>query len=395
MNRRQFLKNTTLATTALWLPQFLHASDLRPSSTHRKLIIIQLNGGNDGLNTIVPHYNDIYYRERNTLALRDEELLKINDEVAFNASLKGLRSLYDRGFVSIVQNVGYPNPDRSHFISSDIWHSASRESSRMHTGWIGRYLDSQCQSCEPYACLELDDTISLAVKGEKHTAFALGKEASLRKINQNLFLTQLDSTHQSGAHEEVEYLYKTLADTKLSANYLLEKMNQSATEMSALYPQHEFGRDLKTIATLIQADANTQIYYASLSGFDTHVFQKGQQNRMLQIYDSAVSALAEDLVKSGHWQDTLIFTFSEFGRRVAQNKSQGTDHGTANCCFLLGGKLKQSGLYNASPDLQNLIDGDLQYELDFRHIYADILESWLSTTQHNILFDVYEKTQII
>lgn len=387
MKRREFIKSSGLASTAMLVPSFLHAFSGQ-SATGRNgktLVIVQLSGGNDGLNTVVPYRNDIYYSSRPTLGIKREEVLRVNDELGFNSALAGLQSLYDEGLVSILNSVGYPNPDRSHFRSMDIWHTASDSSEYLSTGWLGRYLDSACQNCHlPYHALEVDDSLSLALKGHRRSGFAMSNPKQLKKTTDNRFLQAIGQASKEEEHEaQVAYLYKTMINTQSSAAYLYEQSRVFTSR--ADYPQTAFGQDLKQIAELMTAETATKIYYVNLTGFDTHANQKNQQERLLRQYGEGMKAFVADLKANGLLNDTLIMTFSEFGRRVKQNASNGTDHGTANNLFLIGGGLQQPGFYNDAPDLSALDNGDLIYDIDFRSVYATILERWLEADAPSVI----------
>ncbi len=393
MDRRKFLKSTGLASSALMVPAFLKAfsaPSIGGSRSGKKLVIVQLSGGNDGLNTIIPHRNDLYFKLRPTLALKQNEILKVDDELGFNKALAPLRSLYDEGLMSVINSVGYPNPDRSHFRSMDIWHTASNSNEYLSTGWLGRYLDSNCDACDTsYHALEVDDSLSLAMKGTKNAGFAMSNPRQLQRTAKNKFLRTIGSHAPHHEEENIAYLYKTMIDTQASANYLYQQSKVHKSKVK--YPQNSFAKDLKQIAELITADTDTKIYYVSMSGFDTHVYQRSKQDRLLKNYAEAMAAFVKDLKSNGLLDDTLIMTFSEFGRRVKQNASGGTDHGTANNVFLMGGKLKQKGFFNAAPKLSKLDQGDLIYEIDFRRIYASILEDWLQTDANAILGRKFDK----
>ncbi|MDX1911136.1 MAG: DUF1501 domain-containing protein [Saprospiraceae bacterium] len=386
MKRREFLKNSTLASAALWMPKFLNGMT-RPgmlSLKGRKLVLIQLSGGNDGLNTVVSTRNDIYYRERPRLAIKRENALYLNDETGLHPVLSGLKNLWDDGGMAILNSVGYPNPDRSHFRSMDIWHSASPSTEYWQTGWLGRYLDAHCAG-KPYAALEFDDTLSLALKGEQTKGLALQDAKKLYESTRSPFFSTYSDARGNVANDEapVDYLYKTMAETLHSADYLFEQGRKKAT--TAAYPATGLGKDLKTIASLILADTETTVYYASLGSFDTHINQDGQQKRLFQELDDALTVFARDMKENGKWQEVLVVTFSEFGRRVAQNASGGTDHGTANNMLFLGGGLRKKGLLNDLPDLANLDEGDLKYRIDFREVYATLLERWLEADAQKVL----------
>ena len=387
MKRRNFLKSSALASTAYLTPSFLNAFAKRPLQSSRSgktLVVIQLSGGNDGLNTIVPYRDDIYYSNRPTLNLQKGEVLKISDHLGFHPALQSLQNIFDQGEMSIINSVGYPNPDRSHFRSMDIWHTASSSSEYLSSGWIGRYLDSNCKGCDkPYHAIELDNSLSLAVKGKLKTAFAMPQANMLRRTTDNRFLMEVGNSAHPDPNSPLSCLYKTMTDTQASAKYLFEqsKVHRSKIE----YPNNAFAKDLKQVAELMTADTDTKVYYTSLTGFDTHAGQKERQNRLLKQYAEGVEAFVKDLKQNGLFDDTLILTFSEFGRRVKQNASQGTDHGTANNLFLIGGRLQQKGFYNEAPDLNQLDNGDLIHQVDFRTIYADILDNWLDSNSTEIL----------
>ncbi|MBL7808319.1 MAG: DUF1501 domain-containing protein [Saprospiraceae bacterium] len=386
MLRRDFLKSGSLATAALWMPGFLKSLETpgAVSVNGRKLVIIQLSGGNDGLNTIIPVRNDIYYKERPRLGIKREQALSLTDEAGIHPALSGLKSLWDDGSMAILNSVGYPNPDRSHFRSMDIWHSGSPADAYWQTGWLGRYLDAHCAG-RPAAALELDDTLSLALKGENTKGLAFQDVKRLYESTRSAYFADYVAAGPKSPNDEkpVDYLYKTMAETLSSADYLFEQSKKQPTQ--AAYPPTGLGRDLKTIASLILADTNTSVYYASLGSFDTHINQDGQQKRLFEELNGAMAAFAADMKANGKWQEVLVVTFSEFGRRVAQNASGGTDHGTANNMMLLGGGLKQEGLLNPMPDLVDLEEGDVKFVVDFRQVYATLLQRWLEADAQKIL----------
>jgi uncharacterized protein (DUF1501 family) len=379
------------------VPNFLQAfsTTQTPASRSGKiLIVVQLSGGNDGLNTVVPYDNDIYYRSRPRLGIPKQEVLKLNGDQGLNLAMQSLKDLYDEGLLSIVNSVGYPNPDRSHFRSMDIWHTASDSDQYLQTGWLGRYLDHACHHCQqPYHALEIDDSLSLAMKGAERNGFAMSNPQQLNRTANNRFLKAVAQHSHDHDHEEVAYLYKTMIDSQSSAQYLFEQSKVYQSKEN--YPNTPFGRDLKQIAELITADTATQVYYVSLTGFDTHANQQNIQNRLLQQYADGMKALVKDLKRNDLLKDTLIMTFSEFGRRVQQNASNGTDHGTANNLFLIGEQLQKPGFFNAAPDLSKLDNGDLIYQVDFRNIYATILDRWLDSNAPKVLRKNFDRLNLV
>jgi uncharacterized protein (DUF1501 family) len=396
MQRRDFIKTGSLASAAIWMPKFLQGlktPGILPLQG-RKLVILQLSGGNDGLNTIIPTRNDVYYRERPRLGIKRENALALNDETGIHPVLSGLKNLWDDGAMAILNSVGYPNPDRSHFRSMDIWHSASPASEYWQTGWIGRYLDAHCAG-RPYAALEFDDTLSLALKGEHTKGLALQDAQKLYESTRSPFFSAYSAAHGKVANDDapVDYLYKTMAETLDSADYLFEQSRKKTS--TANYPATGLGKDLKTIASLILADTETSVFYASLGSFDTHINQDGQQKRLFQELNDALTAFAADMKANGKWQDVLVVTFSEFGRRVAQNASGGTDHGAANNMLFLGGSLRKKGMLNSLPDLTDLTDGDLKYRVDFREVYAALLERWLDADAKKVLGGTFRPIDLV
>ncbi len=396
MKRRDFLKQSTFASGMFFVPQFLKAFENIPNKTfsNKKVVIIQLKGGNDGLNTVVPFNNDIYYQKRNNIALKQNQLLKISDEVGLHKSLQPLKSLYDKGFVSIINNVGYPNPNLSHFRSTDIWQTASSSNEYLQNGWVGRYLD--VTKANPYKAIEVDESLSLMLKGKTQNGLAITDPKLLYRYLKEPFFNNV-ATNYNDAHlsdHNLGYLYNTMIDAKSSAKYIHEKSNTKST--SAEYPKNIFGKQLKTIAQFINSGLETQVFYAGLSGFDTHANQAATQEKLLKLYADSIAVFVDDLQKNNQLDDVLILTFSEFGRRVKQNKSNGTDHGTANNVFVIGKNLKQQGLYNNLPNLGDLDkNGNLKYEIDFREIYATILDKWLAVDDAAILNKSFSKLKFI
>ena len=387
IKRKEFIQLGSLATASLLMPEFLKAFEkgaLVPPG-NKVTVIIQLSGGNDGLNTVIPYRNDLYYSNRPKLGIQRTSSLVLTDEAGLHPSLTAFKELYDEGSMGIFNNVGYPNPDKSHFRSMDIWQTASNSNEYWNTGWVGRYLDAQCRGCDkPTQALEIDDVLSLALKGENIKGLALEDPRRLYNTSQEKYFKELLAQYQKTEHEQpVDYLYKTMAETISSADYIFKQSKQRPS--SETYPNTDLGKGLKTIASLIFSEINTKVYYISLGSFDTHINQEAQQKRLFTELNEAVKAFVKDLKLNNRFNDVSLFTFSEFGRRVAQNASGGTDHGKANNMFFIGGGLKKKGLYNPLPDLTNLDDGDLKYQLDFRQVYTTVLNNWLGADANQIL----------
>ncbi|MES1216901.1 MAG: DUF1501 domain-containing protein [Bacteroidota bacterium] len=379
------------------VPKFLKAFETskRVPPGNKAIVVLQLSGGNDGLNTVIPVRNDLYYRSRPRLGIEKNSSLMLTDETGLHPALTGFKDLYDDGSLGILNSVGYPNPDRSHFRSMDIWQTGSNSSEYITTGWLGRYLDAQCKGCDkPTYALEIDDVLSLALKGNESKAIAMKDPKRLFGTSNERFFKDVLKQHKDEPGEQtVDYLYKTMAETLSSANYIFEKSKLHPT--AAVYPKTEIGQSLKTIASLIFSDIDTKVYYLSHGSFDTHINQQAQQQRLFTEMNEAVSIFVKDLKENNRFQDVLLFTFSEFGRRVEQNASGGTDHGTANNMFFISGGLKQKGVLNAMPDLNDLDEGDLKYKIDFKNVYASVLNKWLGADDQKILGHQYDHLNFI
>jgi uncharacterized protein (DUF1501 family) len=397
IKRREFLQTGSLATATFFLPKFLKAFE-QPGTVppgNKVVVVLQLSGGNDGLNTVIPVRNDIYYKSRPRLGIEKSNTLSITDEIGLHPALNCFADAFHDGSLGILNSVGYPNPDRSHFRSMDIWQTGSTSNEYFNSGWIGRYLDAQCSGCDrPTQALEVDDVLSLALKGANMNGLACKDPRRLFGTANEKFFKEVAKTHVDHHDEKpVEYLYKTMAETISSADYIFKQSRLHPT--TANYPNTELGKNLKTIASLIFSDINTSVYYVSLSSFDTHVNQQAQQQRLFKEMNDAVGAFISDLKAANRFNDVLFFTFSEFGRRVSQNASGGTDHGTANNMFLLSGGLKQAGILNAIPNLDELDEGDLKYQVDFKNVYATVLSKWLGADDQKILSKRYDHLSFI
>lgn len=394
-SRKDFLRITALASASLMLPKLLRGTTdeskqaldnlFLPNTNGKRLIVIQFAGGNDGLNMVIPHGNDLYHSNRPTVGIKKTDVLKMDDYHGFNPNMTGIHDLYNAGQFAAINSVGYPDPNRSHFRSMDIWQTGSGAEQFLTTGWIGRYLDACGDTTVPHKAVEIDDAMSLALKGDHRNGIATRNPKRMKLLTNDALLMQIanDYKHHESDHALVDYLHQCLTETSQSASYLIEKAKAGGSK--SIYPQHAFGKQMKNVADLILAGSETTVYYVSLPGFDTHAGQNGQQNRLLGIYSQAMDALAKDLTAAGLWNETLVMTFSEFGRRVKQNASQGTDHGTANVVMLAGGSLKKKGVINEAADLVNLDEGDLIHKVDFRQVYATILQNWLGTDHEIVL----------
>jgi uncharacterized protein (DUF1501 family) len=366
---------------------------------NRTLVVVQLSGGNDGINTLVPYSQPAYYNARPTLALSKTDVLQINGDVALHPSMSTLQSLYDANRVAIVQGAGYPNPNRSHYESMTIWQTASPDET-MQTGWLGRYLDTARSTDSSINAVNIDALLAPAVIGQKERAMAIEslqsfKVAPLIRQGQSVdeeTIKALDSI-QCTSCQEYNNLVTAMMEAGLDAMTASDIVQQAASnyQTSIAYPKNDFSNRLKLAAQVVSSSLKPTVIYLQIGGFDTHANQKNTQANLLKTVSDGIGAFYQDMESKGKADDTLIMTFSEFGRRVHENGSQGTDHGTAEPMFLIGGRVK-GGLYGQYPDLANLdSNGDLIHTVDFRQVYTTVLQDWLGTDPSQVLNSQFDK----
>ena len=356
----------------------------------RILVVLQMAGGNDGLNTLIPYDDPLYYQARPTLAIPREQVLPLDGKVGLSPYLKQLKARYDAGQVAVVQGVGYPNPNRSHFRAMDIWETAVPERVEA-TGWLGRYLQAcGCGTDKHLEAVEMGPVVQKAFWTELTLVPALSNLAAFQWGSPRANPAARDyevqalraALSQARSRPEEEFLRQSTLIALDDAETLAQVAQGYQT--SATYPQSYLGESLKTIAQVISGDFGTRIFFATLGGFDTHAGQTVIQQRLLIDLDSALEAFMRDMERLGRHDDVMIVTFSEFGRRVAENGSNGTDHGTAEPLFVLGGGVK-GGLYGTYPSLSDLDFGDLKYTTDFRSVYSTLLQGWLDAAPEQIV----------
>ena len=367
MKRRSFLTLTgTFTGGTLLLPSFLHAFGNSQSSIigEQCLVFIQLNGGNDGLNTFIPFENPLYYGLRTKISINKNDVLSKTNGMGFHPALKDFAKIQQNGDLTIIQNVGYPEPNRSHFRSQEIWQTASAANQYLNNGWIGRYLDFQCKEHEPTASVNIDNIDNLALKGNEPNTVTV-KDPNRFKVrndtNENTVLSN---------NPQLDFVRK-IANSVTEGSDEIQKALSKTSETNS-YPNTTLGKNLQWIARLIKGNLNSKVYYTSQNGYDTHDNQLTIQNRNLTELNDAIASFYNDLKKENLLQNVTLVVFSEFGRRVKDNGS-GTDHGTAAPMFIIGGNNKGK-VIGSNPNLANLDNGDLIYETDFRSVYATLLK---------------------
>lgn len=380
MDRRDFIKKSLL-TLALGqgAPSLLSKTALAAQSKDKILVVVNLFGGNDQLNTLIPYRNDLYYRLRPNIAIKREEVLDLGangQKLGFHPELRPLMRMWNNGELAIIPQVGYPNPNRSHFISTSIWHTAD-PTRKEETGWLGRWGDLQD---DPFCDTFLGGATPQAQMGEKRTAPAINSidTFSIRlprqfeeEFNKEARLTR------SGTAEEVRQAMLSLRGALDKVGQLREVKNR------AQYPDNAFGRSMGDIARMIAGGLGSSVYYTTLGGWDTHAGQPPRQAELLGNVAQATAVFRADMKAIGRDKDVMIMVFSEFGRQVAENASFGTDHGEGGLMFVLGGGVK-GGLFGSEPDLEDLELNALKYQTDFRNVYATALQ-WIAANPRQVL----------
>lgn len=395
MKRSKFLAGAlsglaVIANTEHVFAQALSQSPLPglPGAQDRCLVLVNLQGGNDGLNCVVPHGDPRYYQARPSIAVSQNDVLAINNQIGFNPQMKSFKSMYDNGMVAVVQSVGYPNPDHSHFRSTEIWQTAAPDKYE-HTGWLGRYLDD--------ANLPKDNLFNGVALAQVLPEVLVSNRVDVPAVAQIQGYGLLGDRNKQ---ERAAY-GRVVSDSRFpfTSPYLahvmeIEEHAQKGSEElpkliegykpAGAYPATPIGKSLSLAAQIIGSKTGTRVIYLQHGSFDTHVNQKAVQDRLLGQLSDALKAFYDDLAAHGNDKRVLTMTFSEFGRRIEENASKGTDHGEGSPLFLIGGGVK-GGIYGAYPDLGTTSMGNVAFKTDFRSVYATVLERWLGQPSQKVL----------
>ncbi|OUW19757.1 MAG: hypothetical protein CBD18_00275 [Opitutales bacterium TMED158] len=427
LNRREFVaKSVWGATASMTLPSFLQqtifnldaqAQTLPPEGDQGPIILLmEMAGGNDSLNTVIPYSNSVYTEARPTLHLGEQDgILRLTDkrgpsitgndeDLALHPNLTAFHELWQDGQLGIINGVGYPNPNLSHFTSFDYWHSAE-PNSVPRDGWIGRYLDNQCDGCgattgvfinrRPTFAFKSSEGISPTVTFNNPANFdwrdfsGLGREKTLGEMYRNLI--GLDHPTDSGISETddtLAYVQRAAHSAMISTASVQTAIDEAGDLLNNNWPSTGLGNSLQTIARLIKGRSQTSIYYARQGGYDTHNNQifdnasplEGRHSNLLQDLNNSLGAFVDEMKLQGHWDRVVILTFSEFGRKVIQNGSRGTDHGAAESLFVMGGQVKGNEYFGLYPDLAadaRVSRNSMDYNVDFRTVYRTLLEKWM------------------
>jgi uncharacterized protein (DUF1501 family) len=397
--RRSLLKHSALLSMAPAVPGFLSRTAMaaRPERDGRILVVVQLDGGNDGINTVVPFGDEDYARHRRELRIPTDRLCKLTDRVGLHPAMRAAADLVQGGRLAIIQGVGYPNPDRSHFKSMAIWQTGRPDGPgpEVH-GWLGRALDGigggkpEGPPLGPSAVFVGERDLPRALRGRRTITASFADPADLSLA---LPAAAGGSPGPSAGDDLAAFVRRTVTDAYATAEQLATAAGRH-DGAAARYPDCELGRHLELVARSIKAGATARVYYAIQSGYDTHAVQLPTQARLLGDFAQAIRAFLDDLAATGLADGVLLLAFSEFGRRPAENGSLGTDHGTAGPVFLAGPQAR-AGLIGDTPRLGDLVDGDLKWSIDFRRVYATLLDRWLGLPAEAVLGQRFEPLPIL
>ncbi len=365
------------------------------------LVVIQLTGGNDGLNTVVPFADDVYHKSRGQLAIKDKHH-KINDQLGLHPALKGFKQLFDDGQLAIVNGCGYPKPNRSHFEAMNIWHAGDPQQSARVTGWLGHYIDHQLRGSDSaLKAVSVGTELPLALSAQTPVPsimtvedFALKMDvvnSSDVELKRKMIRDTCTRCAAEAASPALEFLGRQASNAIIAADQI--KKLTTGYKPDVDYPGG-LGQQLRLIAQIIAANFGTKLFYCQLGSFDTHANQLDWHERLLAELGNSLAAFHKDLAAKKLDKKVTVMCFSEFGRRVVENNSRGTDHGTAAPMFISGGRVK-GGMYCDYPSLTDLQDGDLKHTTDFRRVYATLLDKWLNSDSTEVLRNKFEAIDFI
>ncbi|MEO6568913.1 MAG: DUF1501 domain-containing protein [Opitutaceae bacterium] len=396
--RREFLRSSGkgigLLAFSQYAPSFLvqstRAASPAPEKDRTILVLVQLAGGNDGLNTLVPFEDADYYRLRPTLGILPDKVLRVSDTLGLHPSCGAMHALFKDGKMAVVQNVGYPNPNRSHFRSTEIWETASASEEFLGTGWVGRFLDNACAGEPPDGHdpvgIHITNGLPQSFLGaQDHSTFGMQPNVGNRRDNEEhrkLLESMATAPAINADVGTATFLKHTLMDALVTEKKVQRVLGEY--KPAAAYPPSPLANSLRSVAALIAAGMPTRVYFVSLGGFDTHSNQIGQQANLLTQLSDGLAAFQKDLEAHRLDDQVSTMTFSEFGRRPNENESRGTDHGTAAPLFVMGSKIK-GGLHGTQASLKLERNQDLTFSTDFRQVYATMLNQWLQCPAEAVL----------
>ena len=407
VTRRGFLKqglqgmavvSLGLGVPSVFAKAAVAASNENSAGAGRTLVVVQLAGGVDGLNTVIPYSDPLYRGSRPQLAIAESDMLVVDERVAFHPALEGLKQLLDAGQLAVLEGVGYPNPTFSHFKAMDIWQSADPDA-KARDGWLGRYFESLTDAGgHPLSGLSYGRRLPSAFESSVATVPSVGSLDTFALAgpqSRSVSLVQMYDIYRPTGSPFAALLDSTL-DNALDSSAQLAAAHASYTP-AVEYPESSLASGLRMLAELIDSGGEhppLRIGHVMLGGFDTHTQQDSRLEPLLVETSEALSAFWQDVVTHGHGQDVLLMTWTEFGRRVSENAQLGTDHGAAAPMFLIGERLK-GGFHGEARDLSDLDNGNLRYSVDFRSVYATVLEDWLEAPASDILGGTFTKLDFL
>jgi uncharacterized protein (DUF1501 family) len=368
----------------------------------RALVVLQLSGGHDGLNAVIPYGNGVYHQMRPQIGIPEDKVLHLDGEVGLHPNLTAFKSLYDQGRLAILQGVGYPSPNRSHFRSMEIWHSARPEGPAPDQGWLGAFMSEIYKVGDsPFECVNFGASVPQALRTQQAPIATLQDTASFQFLVDRRLPSMKEpllkafgqvATRPAQKGPAVELVARNW-DATTSGVHALTSVTEKY-QSKAQYPNNPLARTLQQVAQMLASDLGTRVVYLQLGGFDTHANEKAQHATLMTQLADSLAAFQGDLEGHGISDRVVTMMFSEFGRRVKENGSQGTDHGAAGPMFVLGTSVK-GGLYGNHPSLSDLDDGDLKFGIDFRSVYATVLENWFSASAPEVLGGTFEKLMFL
>lgn len=391
ITRRELLKRSMLLSLSPVVPTFLARTALSAEQDpeRRVLVVVQLDGGNDGLNTVVPYRDENYARLRPKLKLEEDRRVKLTDELALNSAMKEAAALVDDGRLSIVQGVGYPNPNRSHFRSMAIWHTGRlEEADHGQYGWLGRALDTQAATQPgPHAIYSSSGSVPVALWGRRAVTTVIRSKQELA-LDAPIELLQTAAAPGETSSE----LARSIANSSSEAFATCQRLAPILADESAAGDDGptRLESHLSVISALIKAGTSTRVFYTTQSGYDTHSAQRYTHYNLLREFSRSLKTFLDDMAASGLADRVLVLAFSEFGRRAGENASEGTDHGAAAPLFVAGPKLA-APIIGPAPNLGALQDGDVEMSVDFRQVYATILDQWLDVKPADVLPSAFDQ----
>jgi uncharacterized protein (DUF1501 family) len=420
--RREFLirslQGTSLLAVGSVVPQFLANTALAAEASRKDtvLVVIELTGGNDGLNTVIPYGDDLYHKARKSLRLTKEQVLRIDDHIGLNPGMQGFKQLLDQGQLAIVQGVGYPNPDRSHFESMDVWQSGDPKR-QMKNGWLARGVPSLQDKKGNVPILQIGEKeLPLALQGAPQGVISindgrayrldLGADPARQKARRQL-IEELARTEEPANGSLLQFVQRRQLQTYTTLDRLKEVLENTNKDrepgqfnaedfdpQTRRFRTNTLQQKLQLIARLIAKDLGTRVFYVSQDGYDTHSNQADEHRSLLSQLSNGLNLFFTTLQQTDHAKRVVTMTFSEFGRRVQENGSKGTDHGAASCLFVAGPAVK-AGLVGKHPNLTELDAGDLKFHTDFRQVYATLLDRWLGCDSQAVLGGKFEHLHLL